>query len=124
MKKLLILIAVVLCAASTSFAAGTVDMGTSALTSANTGKTLYGAKASASTSSPLIAKTSSGVGLGINSTSQGYAVTTCHLNGTKQYGTSYDSTSIYSKDLTTKGTPVLGVPTAIDTTDFVSWTSM
>lgn len=123
-KKISILTATVLLVSSVAFAASDIDMGTSLLTSSATGKTLYGAKASASTASPLIGKTSTGVGLGVYSTSQGYAVTTMHMNGTKQYGTSYDATNIFTTDVKTKGTPVLGVPTAITSADFATWSSL
>lgn len=124
-KKISILTAMVLLVSSAAFASGDIDMGTTLLTSAATGKTLYGAKAAtASTSSPLIGKTSTGVGLGVHSTTQGYAVTTMHMNGTKQFGTSYDATNIFSKDVTTKGTPILGKPTAITSADFSTWSSM
>lgn len=123
-KKLSIIIAMSLFVSSTVFAAGSIDMGTELLKSADTGKTLYGAKADASKTSPLIGKTSTGIGLGVFTTAQGYAVTTVHMNGTKQFGTAYDSSSLFSKDLATKGTPTLGVPEAITTADFDGWASM
>ncbi len=73
----------------------------------NTGKTLYGSTADAADStSPLIGKTSTGVGLGIATGPVGYALTTQHLSGTKAFGSRHDSTSIFTKDATAVGTPV------------------
>lgn len=124
-KKISTITAMVLFVSSAAFAAGNINIGTTLLTSAGTGKSLYGAKvAPATNASPLIGKTSTGVGVGVFSTTQGYSVTTMHMNGTKQFATSYDSTALYSKDVTTKGTPILGTLTAITTTDFSTWSAM
>lgn len=127
MKKIAILTALLLCVSSTAFAAATISMG-SPLTSANTGKSVWAAKSgeTAVSGTNLIAKTSSGVGVGIftDGGGLGYTVVTQHLKGGKAYGTSYDSTSIFSTNVTTKATPELAVPTAITTTDFSSWTSL
>jgi preprotein translocase subunit SecF len=104
MKKIIILTAVSLFVASSAFAAGTAAL---ALSVDTTGLTLYGAKTgTASTASPQIGKTSTGVGIGMkvdNNAGAGYSVETQHKNGTKAYGSAYDSTSIYVKDIV-KGT--------------------
>lgn len=127
MKKIAILTALLLCVSSTAFAAATITMA-SPLTSATTGKSVWGAKSgeTAASGGHLIAKTSSGVGVGLftDGGGLGYSVVTQHLKGGKAYGTSYDSTSIFSTVVTTKGTPQLTVPTAITTADFTSWTSL
>ncbi len=59
-----------------------------------TGKSLYGAKSgTADTTSPLIGKTSTGVAVWcfLRTSGTGYAIVTQHMNGTKAFGTSYDS---------------------------------
>lgn len=123
MKKIAIFTALTLCVTATAFAADNITMG-SPLTSANTGKSVWAAKSGAASGSGLLGKSSSGVGVGMLTSATGYAILTQHVNGLKAYGSSYDSTSIYSKDVTTKGTPVLDVPGYITTQDFASWTSM
>lgn len=126
MKKIMVITTLLLFAASTSFAELSISMG-SALTKASTGKTVYGAASgSASTSTPQIGKTSSGVGVGLLCVATGseYSLVTQHQNGTKAYGSTYDSTSILSKDVTTVGTPLLPVPTVTTTADFTGWTAL
>lgn len=109
---------------SSSAYAANITMATT-LSTSNTGKSVYGAKTgTATTTSPLIGKNSTGVGIGIYTTSAGYSLVTQHVNGTKAFGTSYDSTAIFSKDVTTKGTALLAIPTAITTTDFTTWSSL
>ncbi len=122
-KKISVITAIAMLVSSSAFAEN-ITMASS-LTSANTGKTVYGTKTGTATAdSPLIGKTSSGVGIGLYTNSQGYSVVTQHTNGTKAYGTSYDSTSIFSHDVTKKGTAYLEKPTAITTTDFAAWSTM
>ena len=118
MKKIMVCTAVFLFITSSAFAALTVSM-PSTLTKDTTGKTLYAG-------SSVIGKTSTGVGLGVLCVTggTGYSLVTQHVSGTKAYGSSYDSTSIYSKDVATVGTPILAVPTATDTSDFSGWTSL
>lgn len=115
MKKIMIVTTLLIFVASSAMAAVSVTMA-SPLTKDATGKTL-----TAGTS--IIGKTSTGVGVGVLcvSTGTGYSLVTQHVNGTKAFGSSYDSTSIFSKDVTTVGTPLLAVPTATDTTDFSGW---
>ena len=127
MKKTIIITALLLFVSSSAFAATTVSI-PNPITKAATGKTLYGATTAsgASATSPLIGKTSTGVGIGVfcNAAGTGYSMVTQHLNGTKAYGSSYDSTSMFSNDVATVGVPLLAVPTAIDTTDYSSWTAL
>lgn len=127
MKKIIIITALLLFVSSSAFAATTVSI-PNPITKEATGKTLYGATTAggASDTSPLIGKTSTGVGVGVfcNAAGTGYSMVTQHLNGTKAYGSSYDSTSMFSNDVATVGVPLLAVPTAIDTTDYSSWTAL
>jgi len=105
MKKIVILTAFVMLYASSAFAGASATATALALTI--TGSNLYGAKGAstaATTSSPLIGKTSTGVGVGWKTDPAGYALATQHKNGTKAFGSSFDSTSIYSKTVTTVGT--------------------
>ena len=99
MKKIAIFTALSLFVATSAFAAASLTL---ALDS--TGKTLYGVKSgTASSTSPSIGKTSTGVGLGMKvdaTAGAGYALETQHKNGTKAYGSAFDSTSVYSKDVT------------------------
>ncbi len=127
MKKIVIITVLALVVASSAFGATTqaIDLATAG----KQGATLYGAKSgTATTASPLIGKSSTGVGVGffLNATGTGYAILTQHKNGTKEFGSSYDSTSVYSCPVVTVGTAVLGTPTAITTADFIAgtWTSM
>ena len=128
MKKIFIVTAMLLVAASSAFASDSITINLA--TAGMQGLTLYGAKSAAVASSPLIGKSSTGVGVGIkvDILGTGYALLTQHKNGTKEFGSSYDSTSVFSAPVPTTsiGTPVLAVPTAFTSVDFTSgtWTSM
>jgi hypothetical protein len=124
MKKIMVITALLLFATSSAYAEVSITMA-SPLTKDTTGKTVSGATSSTGTSI-IIGKTSTGVGIGVLCVTggTGYSLVTQHVSGTKAFGSSYDSTSIYSKDVTTVGTPLLTVPTATDTTNFTSWTSL
>ncbi|GFO55590.1 hypothetical protein GMSM_25970 [Geomonas sp. Red276] len=89
-----------------------------------TGASLYGDITTASTSTVLIGKTSTGVGLGALTSANGYAMATQHKSGNRAFGTAYDSTSVYYKDVTNVGTAVETLPTKSDSTEFSSWSSM
>lgn len=124
MKKIVMLFAFSMLTASTAFAADNIAMDSDLLAAtAKTGLTVYGAKASASATSAQIGKTSTGVAVGLLASAAGYSVVTQHKNGTKIFGSSYDSTSIYSNAVTTVGTSMLTVPTTTGTTDFSGWTT-
>jgi hypothetical protein len=120
MKKIFMLSVVFLFIATSSFASGTLTIGTFA----DEGKTLHGADAAtADADSPSIGKLSSGVALSMTTNANGYALATQHKNGSKAYASSYDSTSIYSKDATTVGTKILEI-TKTDSSEFAAWNRM
>lgn len=122
MKKLIILAALSLFAATTAFADTTLTLSTT-----DTGKSLWGAKTggTAVSGTNLIGKTSTGVGVGLFAAATGYAAVTQHKNGTKAFGSSFDSTAIYSIPVTTVGTAITG-PSAADSAMFLTgnWTTM
>lgn len=125
MKKILILNIAALLLASAAFAGGSVDCAFD-----KTGLTLYGSKTDAATAGAAqksIGKTSTGVGIGITSTSAGYAVVSQHKSGNKAYGSSHDSTAVYMIDAV-QGTVKLTKPSAIGSADFVAsgsaWSTM
>jgi hypothetical protein len=130
MKKITIFVAISLFAASSAFASGDISMDSNLVTSTKTGLSVYAAKTgvTAATGVNLIGKTSTGVGVGIKSTTVGYAVVTQHKNGTKAFGSSFDSTSIYSAPVSTVGTSFLVIPGTADSADFVAsgsaWSTM
>lgn len=117
MKKVMILSVLFVMVAAPVFAA-TITMDLSAKTT--TGLSLYGDSATAGPTTALIGKTSTGVGLSMASGVGGYALVTQHMNGSKAFASSYDSTSIFSVDVTTIGTKMLDV-TASDTSEFSTW---
>jgi hypothetical protein len=123
MKKIFIITVITLFASTSAYAASGTSNTMVLTDKTTTGLTLYGDSTTASATTALIGKTSTGVGLGINTSAIGYALVTQHLNGTKAYGSSYDSTSIYAEDATV-GTPLLATPTDITTADFASWTAL
>ena len=126
MKKIILVTTLLLFSGSLAFAAVSVSIPTT-LTKATTGGTLYAAaEGTASDSTPLIAKNSTGVAVGVfcNLNGTGYSLVTQHMSGTKAYGTSFDSTSMFAEDVTTIGTALLAVPTAINTSNFTSWSEL
>jgi len=118
MKKIFILAAMLLMAASSGYAASSLSITAATGGFADTGKVLHGDDTTASADTALIAKLSTGVALGMKTEELGYALVTQHQSGTKAYGTSYDSTSIFASDEVKVGVIPLAVPTATDTTDF------
>ena len=126
MKKLLIITALIMFVSTSAYAASSTTQDVTLTSKATTGKTLYGDPATASASTSLIGKTSTGVGLGIITSVLGYSIVTQHLNGTKVYGTSYDSTSMFAKTVGTVGTVELAKPSDIATTSFLAtgWSSL
>ncbi len=127
MRKIIIINLAALLIASTSFANQvTADLN-------STGLSLYGAKTGV-TIAPntagvtLLGKTSTGVTVGANSQSAaptGYSMQTQHKQGTKAYGTSYDSTAIFVKDVTKGTVDNTGISNP-DSTGLLTtgWTSM
>ncbi|GAC1447298.1 MAG: hypothetical protein PVSMB11_08600 [Desulfuromonadaceae bacterium] len=123
MKKIIIIVAFSLFAAGQAFAAGA----TGTMSLATTGKALYGDKTTATVNTTLIGKTSTGVGLGVSSGPVGYAMLSQHKSGTREFGTAYNSTSVFYVDIAAAniGTPFLTVPGASDASVFATgWTSM
>ena len=119
MKTLMFVLAVFFMFASTGFAAAG-----SALVITDTGLELHASDTAggSSATSPLIGKTSTGVGIGWVTSTTGYALSTQHKNGSKAFATSFDSTSLFSTDVTTIGTSMVTTAwTNTDTTDFKTW---
>ena len=126
MKKILMMTAVLVFAATTSFAA--VSSTTSnALDFDNTGLTMHADDTTADADSAVIGRASTGVSVGWMTDANGYALLTQHKNGTKAYATSYDSTAIYQSASDSDPGVADAVLTASDTTDFTDtslWKSM
>lgn len=119
MKTLMFVLVTSLLLASNGFAA--TNAATSALVITDTGLELHASDTAtgSSATSPLIGKCSTGVGIGWNTATTGYALATQHKNGSKVFGTSFDSTSLYAKDVATIGTTEFdSALTKTDTTDF------
>jgi hypothetical protein len=124
-KKISILAAIALFVTTSAFAGTNAGPATGAtLLVTDGGKSLWGAAASAGPTTTLIGKNSTGVSVGAYSTALGYGITCQHINGTKAYGTSQDSTALYSFDVTaTKGAFKL-LPAATGSGQFSTWVSM
>ena len=126
MKKALTLIAISLLISSSAYAGTNLTIATGF---GDAGKELVGAASEGGTTS-RIGKTSTGVGLGMlvdGTSGAGYAMVTQHKSGTKAFGSSFDSTAIYTTVADgTPGTVILDVPTATDTKDFsgTDWKAM
>jgi len=97
MKKIIILVAISLFSASSAFAASSITLGLT-----NTGLSLWAAKTAsgAVSGTNLIGKNSTGVSVGVTTSATGYGLKTQHKNGTKAFGTTYDSTAIYTAPVT------------------------
>ncbi|MBE2889740.1 MULTISPECIES: hypothetical protein [Geobacter] len=125
MKKITFTISLLALSASVALAAEPTG-----LDKTKTGLSLYGLKGTTgtvpTTDQSRIAKSSTGVMLAVTTSAVGYSVATQHVNGTKAYGSAHDSTSIYVKDVTTKGTgESITYKTGKDTFDGVEgWTTM
>jgi len=112
----------------TSFAATSVT----ATDFTNTGLTLYASdgtpvatSAAGTAGLTAIGKTSSGVTLICFTSANGYSVGTQHKNGTKAFGSSFDSTSLYSLDVTAGqiNTTEFAL-TTIQSSEFDNWDEM
>ena len=127
MKKMIIIVALSLFAASSAFAGGaaTIAMDANLATGTNNGLSIWASTAAggATSGTGLISKTSTGVAVAMSTATTGYAVVTQHKKGTKAFGTSFDSTSIYSLAVTTVGTPVTVTLTGNNSAGFSSWTT-
>ena len=101
------------------FAGDTASGATGSIVFTNVGLELHGAPATATNSTALIGKASTGVGVGWNTKTTGYALITQHKSGTKAFGSSYDSTAMFMTIAEgTPGTVIDAAPSATDTTDF------
>lgn len=112
--------------ATSAFAGTSITMSSDlTATGSKSGLSVYGDKTDATAAtSALIGKTSTGVSVGLLTGAGGYAVITQHKNGTKAFGSSFDSTSIFSSNVTT-GAALLAVPTEATSKDFTgTWSSM
>lgn len=105
MKKIIALTGFLLISAAPGFAAS-VDYNVS-----NAG---YVLKAT-TPANALIGKMSKGVVLCSAYSNQGYALATYHTQGTKEFGTAYDATAIYVKDVGAAAT--ITAPTSSKATD-------
>jgi hypothetical protein len=125
MKKILMLAAIFALVTTSCFAADVASDPTGDMVFTATGLQLHGAAGTASNATAIIGKCSTGVGVGWVTEDDGYALITQHENGTKAYGSSYDSTSLYSI-IAVKGTVKDAAPANITTATFVGtgWTAM
>jgi ABC-type xylose transport system permease subunit len=105
MKKIIVITGLLLVSAAPVFAASLDYAAT------NAGKTLN----ATAPASALIGKTSKGVVLCGAYSSTGYALASYHTQGTKEFGTAYDATAIYVKDVGTTAT--ITAPTSSKATD-------
>lgn len=121
MKNIFIFTAFLVMVASSCFAGDIASGATGTMVFTATGNELHASTTgvAATKDTALIGKASTGVSIGWKTQTDGYALVTQHKSGTKAFGSSFDSTSIfqYIKD-GTPGTVILGVPTATDTSDF------
>lgn len=70
-----------------------------------------------------IGRASKGVVFGWNTAATGYSINTYHLQGTKFYGTSYDSTALYFDDVGT-GATLEAPSSSVAEEAFDGWTTM
>jgi hypothetical protein len=116
MKKIIALTSLFLFASAPAFAAGSA---TGAATTATAGYILQ----STAPATTNIVKTSKGVMIGWNTAATGYSIDTYHTNGTKQYGTAYDSTAVWFKDVGTNAT-FTNPSSSVTSEAFSGWTAM
>jgi hypothetical protein len=105
MKKIIALTALLLFTAAPAFATSLAYVAT------NAGYVLK----STANANALIGKTSKGVVVCAAYSTTGYALATYHVSGTKEYGTAYDATAIYVKDVGAAAT--ITAPTSSNATD-------
>jgi hypothetical protein len=115
MKKLILLTIIALSMSSPAFATATAASGVS-----DDDAQILRATVPATLD---IGRASKGVLYGWTTSATGYALNTYHEQGTKFYGTAYDSTAIYFTDVGTAAT--LEAPSSSVTTEaFAGWTTM
>jgi len=123
MKKIVILTVLALFAAAPAFA-GIQALATGAVT-AQEGSSIYGGVDAAdalATTHVLIGKMSKGVKFTSGYTSIAYAIATKHTSGSKEYGTSYDSTAIKFRDVGLAG--LAAVSGTTEAAFGTGWTTM
>ena len=125
MKKIIILTAISLFAATSAFAGSAATIPAPTLASDTLGLSVWASTTvgGAASGTNLIGKTSTGVGVQMSTAATGYAVVTQHKNGTKAFGTSFDSTSLFTIPVTA-GTFVTVTLTTNTSAGFSAWTSM
>ena len=113
MRKIIAFASLLLVTAAPAFAASVVD-------AVNGGYVLH----ATAPASSVIGKLSKGVVIGVQYSGTGYAINTYHLQGTKFFGTAFDSTALYFKDVGTAAT--LTVPSSSVGADAFAtgWTKM
>jgi hypothetical protein len=131
MRKVIIFNLLALFVASAAFAANDGSSNQASFTVGTTGLSLFGAPTTIGTitngqgpaGTILIGRNSTGCSVGWDTALGGYAINTQHQNGSKAFGTSFDSTAIYQTDVV-KGVAV-AVPGQTDSGAFGSgWTTM
>jgi len=119
MKKLILLITIALMVATPAVAETVKTSAAAAGVSTDSGETLRGTKPAKLD----IGRSSKGVLYGWQTSVTGYAINTYHTQGTKFYGTAYDSTALYFSDVGVDATLV--APTSSIAVDaFSGWTTM
>lgn len=118
-KVLLLSLLMALTFSGVSLAAVTSTDSTDAVEGSE-GLTIYGDASSATASTTMIGKLSTGVRAGWTTGEQGYAIITLHKSGSQTYGSAHDSTSIYRASGL-----VDDAPTASDSSSFdTGWTAL
>lgn len=122
MKKILLAGLLVVFSSSMSFAAATSAIGFAA--DGNAGKTIVGGtNADGTENAKNIGKLSTSVALGFNVAAGGYAIITQHGQGTKAFGTSHDSTAIYSMTVVKLATTAAPDAAAASAISGAGWTA-
>ena len=127
MKKIAILTAFVVLYSAAAYAGTGISSNAAQATVSWDGAAVYGSGGTASATTPLIGKTSTGVGFAWKTDPNGYAIETQHKSGTKAFGTAADATSIYQATVTTVGTSFVPSSWNTGSTTFsgdTNWTTM
>jgi hypothetical protein len=131
MKKIAIMVAIMIFAASGSVFAAGASLASDAVTSAD-GKQIFGGVDQADAdrdAAVLLGKMSKGVyfrsNFGDQVTEIGFAAATYHNSGSKTYGTAFNSTAIYFKDIGDGAAADVWSLSNFDNSSFgAAWTSM
>jgi hypothetical protein len=119
MKKLILLITIALMVATPAFAENVMTSAAPDGVSSAGGETLRGTDPAKLD----IGRSSKGVLYGWQTSTTGYAINTYHEQGTKFYGTAYDSTALYFNDVGIDAT--LEAPSSsVAVVAFSGWTTM